>query len=216
LTVQKLIVIELVIMQEASINEHDVKEMHRHMVTMEEAITSLHEHVEKSSARWRRRNRDLPDPELGATLPMGLVIPVTMDCFVDGFLIGVSVALCPSAGIILGFANCLEMSFLGMAYSVRLKKCTGSTALVRAVALTAPPLLMFLAAGLGAWLAAVAHDLPFVFIAFVAFGVVALISLACGELVIEAREAQGTEELWYVSLVLYLGIYLVLMIANVL
>ena len=61
----------------------------------------------------------------GDKVPYGLVVPVIMDCFTDGFLIGVAVALSFKAGIILGAANCLEMSFLGMAYSTRLVKCTG-------------------------------------------------------------------------------------------
>jgi zinc transporter ZupT len=66
---------------------------------------------------------------------------------VDGFLIGVSVAISPKAGIVLAFANCFEMSFLGMAYASRLVKCTGTSALTRGVALYGPPMLMFFAAG---------------------------------------------------------------------
>ena len=62
---------------------------------------------------------------LGDKVPYGLVVPVVMDCFADGFLIGVAVALSFNAGVILGAANCLEMSFLGMVYSTRLVKCTG-------------------------------------------------------------------------------------------
>ena len=53
------------------------------------------------------------EPELGDAVPVSLVVPVTLDCFVDGFLIGVSVSISPSAGIVLSVANCLEMSFLG-------------------------------------------------------------------------------------------------------
>ena len=78
-----------------------------------------------------------------------------------------------------------------MAYSVRLKKCTGSSWTVRQVALLAPPLLMFLSAGLGAYLAELSKDYPAVFVGFVAFGVVALLSLVCTELIIEAKEAMG-------------------------
>lgn len=59
-------------------------------------------------------------------MPYGLVVPVALDCFTDGFLIGVAVALSFHAGVILGAANCLEMSFLGMAYAARLFKCTGN------------------------------------------------------------------------------------------
>ena len=41
---------------------------------------------------------------------VSLVVPVSIDCMVDGFLIGVSVALNPVAGYVLGVANCLEVS----------------------------------------------------------------------------------------------------------
>ena len=97
------------------------------MEDMDHIINSFHEHVSTVGSRWIRRHRVLPETKIGDVIPLNLVIPVTMDCFVDGFLIGVSCSLSSNAGIVLGFANCLEMSFLGMAYSIRLMKCTGST-----------------------------------------------------------------------------------------
>ena len=60
------------------------------------------------------------EPLLGDKIPISLVVPVTLDCFTDGFLIGVSVSISPSAGIVLGIANCLEMSFLGEFYFKKL------------------------------------------------------------------------------------------------
>lgn len=189
--------------------------MHQHMEDMDQIINTFHSTVENVVSKWRRRYRDLPEPDQGDTLPVGLVVPVTLDCFTDGFLIGVSCALSPSAGIVLGFANCLEMGFLGMAYSVRLKKCTGSSWLARQVALILPPLLMFLSAGLGAFIAAAASGTPAVFVGFVAFGVVALLSLVCGELLIEAHERLGEEEVWFVTLSLYAAVYLVIMLTRV-
>ena len=149
-------------------------------------------------------------------LTVGLVVPVTMDCFIDGFLIGVSCALSPSAGIILGAANCLEMSFLGMAYAARLTKCTGSSVLARYSAMLLPPLLMWLSAGLGAFLAVKSTAVPAVYVAFVAFGVVALLALACGELLIEAREAQGENERWWIQVIPFVGVYIVLMMSSAL
>ena len=186
------------------------------MEDMNHIIETFHSTVDHVASKWRRRHRDLPEPDQGDTLPIGLVVPVTLDCFADGFLIGVSCALSPSAGIVLGFANCLEMGFLGMAYSVRLKKCTGSSWLARQAALICPPLLMFLAAGLGAFLAAAASGTPAVFVGFVAFGVVVLLSLVCGELLIEAHERMDGEEVWFVTLSLYAAVYLVIMLHRVL
>jgi len=185
------------------------------MEDMNQIIDTFHSTVDNVASKWRRRHRDLPEPDQGDTLPVGLVAPVTLDCFADGFLIGVSCALSPAAGIILGVANCLEMGFLGMAYSVRLKKCTGSSFAARQAALIVPPLIMFLAAGLGALLASAASGTPAVFVGFVAFGVVALLSLVCGELLIEAHETMGDEEVWFVTLSLYAAVYLVIMLSRV-
>ena len=47
-----------------------------------------------------------------------------------------------------------------MAYSARLVKCTGSSATVRQLAVGLPPLLIFLASGLGAFLAKEASLYP--------------------------------------------------------
>jgi hypothetical protein len=49
------------------------------------------------------------------------------------------------------------------------------------------------------------------FIAFVAFGVVALLFLVCNELLIEARNAQGEDEKWWISLCIFAGVYVVLL-----
>ena len=85
----------------------------------------------------------------------------------------------PLVGIILGVANTLEMSFLGMAYATRLAKCTASSATLRFFATYLPPLIMFAAAGFGGWLVESGEfaGKPAVFIGFVAFAVVLLLSL---------------------------------------
>jgi zinc transporter ZupT len=95
---------------EANIDKSTLTEMHEHMEHMESQLTMFHDTVEKASAKWRRcRPTTMPITELGDTVPIDLVIPVTMDCFIDGFLIGVTCSIAPTAGIILGAANCLEM-----------------------------------------------------------------------------------------------------------
>lgn len=78
-----------------------------------------------------------------------------------------------------------------------------------------PPILMFLSAGLGALLAEVSKATPAVFVGFVAFGVTALISLVCCELVIEANSSQGGEPKWYITATFFLAVWLVLMIDRV-
>jgi zinc transporter ZupT len=182
---------------------------------MDNHIEKFHRIVESNASKWRR-NDQLPETQLGDKLPVNLILPVTIDCFVDGFLIGVSVAISPKAGYILAVANCFEMSFLGMAYASRLIKCTGTTALRRNIALYGPPFVMFFAAGLGALLASLVREIPMAFIAFVAFGVVALLFLVCNELLIEAKNAQGEEEKWWISICIFMGIYMVLIVNQLL
>eukprot|EP01038_Epipyxis_sp_PR26KG_P007894 gene7894-10713_t len=197
---------------EPVIDKNVLQEMHEHMDQMDKLILHFHESVEGVGSKWHRR--DLVETQMGDTLPLGLVIPVTMDCFTDGFLIGVTCGVQPAAGIILGIANCLEMSFLGMAYSARLSKCTGSSAKVRFCAVYIPPLIMFLASGLGAAIASATVGIPALYIGFVSFGLVALLFLVCNELLIEARAAQGEDERWWISIMVFIGIYLVLMLSH--
>ena len=192
-----------------------LQEIYMHMDEVSKHLEFFHESVEHVAARWSKRN-NLPTPELGALVPFSLVVPVTMDCFTDGLLIGVSCAIRPKAGIILAFANMLEMGFLGIAFSWRLAKCTGSSKIVRNSSLYLPPLVMWASAVLGGYLASSARGKPLVFVSIVAFGVVALLYLVCNELLIEAREAQGEDGKWWISIWIFLGVWLVLILDPVL
>jgi len=197
---------------EQTIDKSVLQEMRIHMDYMDKQINFFHENIEKVSQKWKRRYHQLPPTQEGDTLPLGLVLPVTMDCFVDGFLIGISTAINFKAGVVLGAANCLEMGFLGMAYAARLKKCTATPFRIRMLALYGPPLLMTFSAVLGALVGDATRASPAIFIALVAFGSVALLFLVCNELLIEAREAQGEDERWWISIMVFVGIYIVLMV----
>lgn len=180
------------------------------MDDMDRVIGSFHDQVSFATDRWMRRHRELPDTTTGDEVPASLVIPVIMDSFVDGLLIGVACGLQFRAGVVLALANVMEMGFLGMAYSLRISRCTGSNSTVRAIALFSPPVVMTLAAGAGALVAHVATNIPVLYVSFVGFGIVALLALVCGELLIEARENQGELTYWYVQLCLFVGVYIVL------
>lgn len=82
-----------------------------HIDEIDASLTLFHKDVEEIFFRWRR-SRPMPIPDVGAEVPTGLVVPVFIDSFVDGFLIGLTCALNLKAGYILSAANCLEMSFL--------------------------------------------------------------------------------------------------------
>jgi len=201
---------------EEALDANLLKEVHSHMHDMEKQIHLFHDSVQKAASRWGRKAYVMPDPELGDVIPMGLVVPVTIDCIVDGFLIGVTVAISPKAGLIIGAANVIEMGTLGMAYSVRLKNCTGSSFIPRLLALYLPPIIMLLTAGLGAQLATLSQSIPSAFIGFVAFGTVALLSLACNELFVEALKALGEghegESSYPPSISMFVGVWVVIVI----
>lgn len=197
------------------IDKDVLHEMRVHMDDMDGQISLFHAQIEQSASKWKRSHQLVATHE-GDKLPMGLVLPVIMDCFVDGFLMGISTSISLQAGYILGFANSLEMAFLGMAYAARLVKCTGSSYKARVAALYGPPLLMFVSAGVGASIGDATRQITALFIGMVAFGAVALLFLVCNELLIEAREAQGEDERWWISIMVFVGIYLVLMMDHVL
>ena len=199
---------------EPVLDKQVLQEMHIHMDMMDKQISSFHEAVESVSSKWLLKTA-LPDTQIGDKLPMNLVLPVTLDCFVDGALIGISISISTKAGMILAFANSLEMSFLGMAYASRLLKCTGSSALARNIALYCPPLIMFLSVGVGAALGNATEKYPILFIGLVAFGVVALLFLVCNELLIEANKAQGEDQRWWISIMVFLGVYIVIILDHV-
>ena len=138
-----------------------------------------------------------------------------MFSFVDGFLIGVACALSRRAGWILALANCLEMSFLGMAVSMRVRKCTGSSQQARYACIIVPPLIMLGATILGAVVGSVSKAYPILFVTFVAFGVIALLYLVFNELLAEAREAQEGDVRWWVTAIIFVGIYVVLMMDQI-
>lgn len=196
-------------LQDPLLNIATVQEIRIHMDYMDKQISAFHESIETVAAKW---TRILPKIETfeGDTLPMGLILAVCMDCLVDGILIGISSTASVKAGFVLSLANCFEMSFLGMAYASRLIKCTGSSVTARFCALYGPPLLMLGAAGVSSMIGSAVQSMPLVFISMVSFGTVALLFLVCNELVVEAKEAQGDDEKWYISIMLFAGIFVVL------
>ena len=189
-------------------------DIHMGMDRMDNNLNALHLAIEGYSFKWGRRGkkRIIPVPKAGSFIPMGLIVPVIIDCIVDGFLVGSTSAVSPRAGIILGIANMIEMGFLGLAVSLRVSKCTGSSTVARTTVLVLPPLIMLGAAVIGAVSGALARAHPVVFIGFISFGIVALLYLVVNELLVEAREAQGGKEYWWTAMVLFVGIYSVMVL----
>ena len=86
------------------------------------------------------------------------------------------------------------MGFLGLAVSIRVQKCTGSSLLSRMFALVFPPIIMLLFSMVGALAGLASMQHPQIFVGFIAFGVVALLSLVVNELLVEARVTQEGHE----------------------
>ena len=62
----------------------------------------------------------------------------------------------------------------------------------------------------GAYLGDISKLHPILFISFVSFGVVALLYLCCHELLIEANEIQKGSNKWWISICVFLGVYVVI------
>lgn len=120
--------------------------------------------------------------------------------------------ICDIIGLILALANCIEMGFLGIAVSMRIRKCTASSVYARYAALIVPPLVMLCTSVLGAFVGAAARAQPMLYIGFISFGIVALLYLVVNELLVEAREALSGQESWWSGMVIFVGIYLVLIL----
>ena len=193
---------------EAKILPYDLTEIHKHLDILDQQLQGLHVQFESAASKWRR-SRPFPETHLGEQIPIKLFLPVTIDAAVDGFLIGITCSISFRAGLILGFANCLEMGFLGMSFSARVVKCTGSTKFVRLVTVIVPPVVMLVASGVGAAVGLSVKSVPVLFISFVSFGIVALLYLACNELIVEAHAASDSSNRWWVSSLIFVGVYCV-------
>ena len=63
---------------------------------------------------------------------------------------------------------------------------------------------------LGMLFGQVAQLHKFFFISFVSFGIVALITLACNELLWEARQTMGGEDRWQGTAIIFLGVFIII------
>lgn len=202
----------LVLVSGSAVSNQMIKRLYNEMNEVDRALDSIHESVEY---RWRR-SRPFPLIPVGSPIPLGMLLPIVIDGFIDGFMVGVSCSISINAGIVLSFANSIEMSLLGIALSSRVAKCTGSSKFLRYLAVSTPPVVMVLGTLLGTYLGDISKRDPLLFISFVSFGIVSLLYLCCNELIIEAREIQKGGNLWYVSIYLFIGVYSVIVMDSLL
>jgi hypothetical protein len=97
---------------EENLDNETLREMHNHMHDMDKIIEKFHKQVEVVAFKWKRR-KELPIPITGSEVPVGsLIIPVIIDCIIDGFVIGLTTSISFRAGFILSLATSIEVFFL--------------------------------------------------------------------------------------------------------
>lgn len=190
---------------------------------MDQVIHSLHHVVEGYHFKWCNRHHRHHNkskyaeiPSTGSTIPWSFVIPVVLDGMIDGLLLGTTLSLSKKAGMILSLANMIEMGFLGLAVSLRIAKCTASSLTLRYLVLILTPLIMWSMSILGAYAGYQSAQYPALYEGFIAFGIVALLYLVVNELLLEANDLQQGKESWWSGLIVFVGIYTVLLLDAIL
>ncbi|MBP7173137.1 MAG: transporter [Cloacibacterium sp.] len=124
-------------------------------------------------------------------LPIGLLVAISVDVFIDGLLLGISFSAGSKEGMLLAFALALELLSLGMATAIELRdkglskfKTTGFIAGIGVI--------FFISAVLGAKF--LNHLPPQYMTLILSFGLSALIFLVTEELLQEAHEEK--ESIW--------------------
>ncbi len=191
-----------------------LKVIYRLLRNMDRKLNNLHSTVDRAAFRYKRRSQKMgPVPVKGSIIPVSLVIPVVVDCAMDGFLIGLACELSHRAGVILGLVTCIEMGALGAAFGLRINKCTGNTMFARRLTISIPPLIMLLTCYLGARGGQEANDYPVTMGMSIGFGVTMLLKLACVDLLGEAFRSETTGIVGY-SL-MFTGVWIVLLLNKV-
>jgi len=169
--------------------------------------------LSKKRGVFRRWDVSKPSPLIPKSpqekIPWGQWVAVMIDAFVDGFLIGLAYIAEPHAGLVMAGATCIEMGFLGLTFAARSRQVTQRLCKFLALVLS-PPVALCFGGFVGASVADSVTAFPEVFVGFIAFSIVALLFLVTQELLIEAFENTNSEELWYVNIWLFIGIFIVL------
>lgn len=139
-------------------------------------------------------------------VPWTIAVPIYVDSWMDGLLIGIVLAVSVHAGAIMTLATTIEMGFLGITFGALLKPCGGKRWVLAALA----PLILVAGGVAGTLSASTLQDHPALFNGIVAFGASALLFLVTHELLKEARENEGEEEDWTLSSWLFVGFFFII------
>ena len=112
-------------------------------------------------------------------------------------------------------ATCIEMGFLGLSFSATIRNATHSPA-KHAVLVALPPLLLMVVGDLGGCVARALKEQEGLFVALIAFAVVALLFLVTQELLAEAFENTAGGKFPLANVCLFLGLFASVMVAKLL
>lgn len=138
--------------------------------------------------------------------PVGLVLAVIIDVFIDGLLIGVAFSASKRSGIIIALALTLEVFFLGIATTASLMKRQAKKSMGILCMLIAA-ILIPIGASIGY---VVADNLSnTLHMTILAFGTAALLYLVTEELLVEAHTVPETRQ---ATLAFFVGFLIILLI----
>lgn len=135
----------------------------------------------------------------------GVVALVALDLFIDGLVLGLGFAGSAKAGILLTFALTLEVLFLGLSLSLKLRQEN-----VKPVAVVSTVAAISILLPLGTLSAGLATQLPAIMLSgFFAFALVSLLYLVTEELLVEAHESGDAP---WVTAMFFVGFLLLLIL----
>jgi len=221
-----------------------VKEVTVRMKRVDEALARLHKHLELESVpvnmidnalaaveeeirfiiaanidtvekfrRWQASTpREGPKSEI---IPWSLVIGVSIDCLVDGLLVGLTYMASTRAGYIMALATSIESCFLGLSLSSSIFNATADR--VRHLSISSAPVFALLFGGLCAGLLGDALEQnEMLFAGFIMFAIVSLLFLVTQELLLTAHAITDEKQIWYININLFLGAGMVILIEQLL
>ncbi|KNC85924.1 hypothetical protein SARC_01916 [Sphaeroforma arctica JP610] len=143
--------------------------------------------------------------------PYSLVYAVAVDSMCDGLLLGLASVVSLSTSAMMAISLSVEMGFLGITLSNALRGQPKAKSLLAACV---GPLVLFVFAVAGYFLAGLMQEYEWAFNGMVSFGASALLFMVAEELLLEAHDGAGSENhLWWVDLQLYFG-FLVALLAK--
>lgn len=146
--------------------------------------------IRKITEGKKKSSREEEEKEL----PFTLLVPVAVDIFIDGLLLGIGFFAGNKEGILLAIALAFELFSLGIAVSIELQYRLISKR-KSVITLVCVALVFFASAVLGATLL---HNLPHSWLeVMLSFGIAALLFLVTEELLTEAHEEEET--VWHTS-----------------